>query len=56
MSEIENVLNSNSNEQNGSETFSAKLVDDEEFNKMAILRDQELELHFQHLKIQIIDE
>ena len=56
ISETENVLNSNSSEQNGTETFSAKLVDDEEFNKMAILRDQELELHFQHLKIEIIEE
>ena len=30
--------------------------DDEEFNKFVILRDQELQLHFQHLKIENIEE
>ena len=55
-SETEKVLSANLNEENGDEKFTAKTVDDEEFKKFAILRDQELELHFQHLKIQIIDE
>ena len=56
ISETEKVLSANLNEENGDEKFTAKIVDDEEFEKFAILRDQELELHFQHLKIQIIDE
>ena len=56
ISETEQLLSTNSNEQNKGETFNAKLVDDEEFNKIAILRDQELDLHFQHLKIEIIEE
>lgn len=56
ISETENFLSTNSNAENGDEKLTAKIVDDEEFEKFAILRDQELELHFQHLKIQIIDE
>ena len=56
ISETEKFLSANLNEENGDEKFTAKTVDDEEFEKFAILRDQELELHFQHLKIQIIDE
>ena len=56
ISETENLLSTNSNAENEDEKFTAKTVDDEEFEKFAILRDQELELHFQHLKIQIIDE
>ena len=56
ISETEKVLSANLNEENGDEKFTAKTVDDEEFEKFSILRDQELELHFQHLKIQIIDE
>ena len=56
ISETENVLSPNSNEENGVETFNAKFVDYEEFIKMANLRDQELEQHFQHLKIEIIEE
>ena len=55
-SETEKVLSTISIEENENETFNAKLVDDEEFNKMANLRDQELELHFQHLKIEIAEE
>ena len=56
ISETEKVLSTNSNAENGDEKLTAKIVDDEEFEKFTILRDQELELHFQHLKIQIIDE
>ena len=56
ISDTDKILNPNPNEQNGQETFNAKFVDDEEFNKMATLRDQELELHFQHLKIEIVEE
>ncbi|MDA9657256.1 hypothetical protein N9T71_00835 [Alphaproteobacteria bacterium] len=56
ISETEKVLSPSLNDENGVETFNAKFVDDEEFIKMATLRDQELELHFQHLKIEIIEE
>ena len=56
ISETENFLSTNLNAENRDEKLTAKIVDDEEFEKFAILRDQELELHFQHLKIQIIDE
>ena len=55
ISEIEENLaeitpNSNVERQNND------IEDDEEFKKIAILRDQELELHFQHLKIEINEE
>ena len=56
ISETENFLSTNSNAENEDEKFIAKPIDSDDFNKFAILRDQELELHFQHLKIQIIDE
>ena len=56
ISETEKVLSPSLNDENEAETFNAKFVDDEEFIKMATLRDQELELHFQHLKIEIIEE
>ena len=47
-------LSTNLNAENEVENFIAKLIDDDEFNKFALLRDQELELHFQHLKIDSI--
>lgn len=56
ISETENFFSTNSNAENEDEKFIAKSIDSDDFNKFAILRDQELELHFQHLKIQIIDE
>ena len=56
ISETEKVLSPSLNDENRAETFNAKFVDDEEFIKMVTLRDQELELHFQHLKIEIIEE
>ena len=56
ISETENFLSINSNAENEDEKFTAKTVDDEEFEKFAILRDQELELHFQHLKIESNEE
>ena len=56
ISETEIFLSTNSNAENEDEKFIAKSIDSDDFNKFAILRDQELELHFQHLKIQIIDE
>ena len=56
MSETEKVLSPSLNDENEAETFNANFVNDEEFIKMVTLRDQELELHFQHLKIEIIEE
>ena len=56
ISETEKVLSPSLNDENEAETFNAKFVDDEEFIKIVTLRDQELELHFQHLKIEIIEE
>ena len=56
ISETEKVLSPSLNDENEAETFNAKFVDDEEFIKLVTLRDQELELHFQHLKIEIIEE
>ena len=52
LGEITPNLN-NENQNNEQQTDSE---DDEEFKKIAILRDQELELHFQHLKIEIGEE
>ena len=56
ISETEKVLSPSLNDENEAEKFNAKFVDEEEFIKMVTLRDQELELHFQHLKIEIIEE
>ena len=56
ISETENFLSTNLNAENEDEKFIAKSIDDVEFDKFAISRDQELELHFQHLKIEIIEE
>ena len=56
ISETEKVLSPSLNDENEAETFNANFVNDEEFIKMVTLRDQELELHFQHLKIEIIEE
>ena len=56
ISETENFLSTNSNAESEDEKFIAKPIDEEEFDKFATLRDQELELHFQHLKIETADE
>ena len=56
ISETQKVLSPSLNDENEAETFNANFVNDEEFIKMVTLRDQELELHFQHLKIEIIEE
>ena len=56
ISETENFLTTNLNTENEDEKFIAKPIDEEEFDKFATLRDQELELHFQHLKIETSDE
>ena len=56
VSETEKILGEitpSSNNQNQSNAQQIDSEGDEEFKKIAILRDQELELHFQHLKIEI---
>ena len=59
ISETEQVLgeitpNSNNEIQNNNQHINRE--EDEEFKKMAALKTQELELHFQHLSIEIIEE
>ena len=56
ISETENFLNTDLNAENEDEKFIAKLIDDDDFNKFADLRDNELALHFQHLKIESTEE
>ena len=59
VSETEKILGEitpSSNNQNQSNAQQIDSEGDEEFKKIAILRDQELELHFQHLKIEIGEE
>ena len=59
VSDTEKILGeitSNSNNENQYNEQQTDSEDDEEFKKIAILRDQELELHFQHLKIETGEE
>ena len=54
MSEIEKnlaVSNSEENITNTVDTSSVNILSEEEFQRYSVLRDQELETHFQHLKI-----
>ena len=54
MSEIEKSLspvNTQQNTDNINISSDFKLLDEEEFQRYSVLRDQELETHFQHLKI-----
>ena len=58
MSEIEKnlaVSNSEENITNTLDTSNVNILSDEEFQRFSILRDQELETHFQHLKIETAD-
>ncbi len=55
ISETEEALILDLNQESDDEKFTAKLLDDEEFNEFSILRDNELEAHFQHLKIESIE-
>ena len=50
-----NISNENLNFDVNNDNQNANLEGDEIFNKVSLLRDQELELHFQHLKIDIIE-
>ncbi len=59
MSEIEKNLAVSNSEENISttvDTSSVNILSEEEFQRYSVLRDQELETHFQHLKIETIEE
>tara|TARA_X000000950_G_scaffold239036_1_gene291399 strand:- start:1317 stop:1877 length:561 start_codon:yes stop_codon:yes gene_type:complete len=60
MSEIEkNLTIPNSEEENVINTLDSSnvnIISEEEFQRFSVLRDQELETHFQHLKIQTAEE
>ena len=59
MSEIEKSLspiNAQQNTDNMNISSNFKLLDEEEFQRYSVLRDQELETHFQHLKIETAEE
>ena len=59
MSEIEKnlaVSNSEENITNTVDTSSVNILSEEEFQRFSMLRDQELETHFQHLKIETAEE
>ena len=59
MSEIEKnlaVSNSEQNITNTDDTSSVNILSEEEFQRYSVLRDQELETHFQHLKIETTEE
>ena len=59
MSEIEKnlaVSNSEENITNTVDTSSVNILSEEEFQRYSVLRDQELEMHFQHLKIETTEE
>ena len=59
MSEIEKSLspiNDQQNTDNINISSNFKLLDEEEFQRYSVLRDQELETHFQHLKIETVEE
>ena len=59
MSEIEKNLTVSDSEENITntvDTSSVKILSEEEFQRFSTLRDQELETHFQHLKIETTEE
>ena len=59
MSEIEKNLtipNSEKDVTNTLDTSNVNILSEEEFHRFSLLRDQELETHFQHLKIQTAEE
>ena len=59
MSEIEKdlaVSNLDESITNKVDTSSVNILSEEEFQRYSVLRDQELETHFQHLKIETIEE
>ena len=48
--------NSDENITNTVDTSNVNILSEKEFQRFSILRDQELETHFQHLKIEIAEE
>ena len=59
MSEIEKnltITNSEEDVTNTLDTSNVNILSEEEFQRFSVLRDQELETHFQHLKIQTSEE
>ena len=59
ITEIEKNLITPNSEENITNTFDSSntnILSEEEFQRFSILRDQELETHFQHLKIEIAEE
>jgi hypothetical protein len=59
MSEIEKNLttpNSEENITNSHDSSNVNILSEEEFQTFSVLRDQELETHFQHLKIETAEE
>ncbi len=59
MSEIEKNLTISNSEENMTETLDSSnvnILSEEEFQRYSVLRDQELETHFQHLKIETTEE
>ena len=59
MSEIEKNLNISNSEENSTKTVdpsNINILSEEEFQRFSTLRDQELETHFQHLKIETAEE
>ena len=59
MSEIEKNLtisNSEENQTNTVDPSNVNILSEEEFQRFSVLRDQELETHFQHLKIETAEE
>ena len=59
MSEIEKNLttpNSEENITNIHDSSNVNILSEEEFQTFSVLRDQELETHFQHLKIETAEE
>ena len=59
MSEIEKNLTISNSEENQTDTVdpsNVNILSEEEFQRFSVLRDQELETHFQHLKIETVEE
>ena len=59
MSEIEKNLTISNSEENMTETLDStnvNILSEEEFQRFSALRDQELNIHFQHLKIETLEE
>ena len=59
ISEIEKNLSRPNSEENISNTINSSnfnILSEDEFQKYSVLRDQELDTHFQHLKIETVEE